>query len=126
MQKLEITSDGISERIYFMRGHRVMLDRDLAQLYHVPTKSLNQAVRRNSDRFPNDFMFQLNEEEYKILRSQFVTLRLPEWGKHTKYLPFVFTEQGVSMLSSVFDAIRLLMATGSPVAQKKIRGLSKS
>ena len=149
MPKQELSLNDISERIYFIRGHRVLLD--------------------------TDFMFQLSEDEYDSLRSQIVILNEPTRGKHTKYLPFVFTEQGVSMLSSVlrsktaiqvnveimrtfvklrsiletnkdiakkleqleqkfslhdhqfkvvFDAIRKLMATGSPVTQKKIKGLN--
>ena len=81
-----------------------MLDRDLANLYQVETKVLNQAVRRNLDRFPEDFMFQLNPKEYSILRSQIVTLRSTGWGKHVKYLPFAFTEQGISMLSSALNS----------------------
>lgn len=88
----------IQSKIYDIRGQKVMLDRDLAELYAVPTKALNQAVKRNIDRFPNDFMFQLTKEE--CLRSQIVTLNT-EQGKHLKYMPFVFTEMGVAMLSSV-------------------------
>ena len=78
-----------------------MLDGDLALLYQVKTKVLNQAVRRNIERFPEDFMFQLTEEEYLAQRSQFVTFDNADRVKYVKYLPFVFTEQGVSMLSSV-------------------------
>jgi hypothetical protein len=81
-----------------MRGQKVMLDRDLAALYGVETKSLNKAVRRNLDRFPADFMFQLTKEEADGLRFQFGTLKR---GQHSKYLPYAFTEQGVAMLSSV-------------------------
>jgi len=80
-----------------------MLDSDLAELYGVATKVLNQAVKRNSGRFPLDFMFQLTEQEYDSLRSQTVTLR-PAHGKHRKYRPFAFTEQGVAMLSSVLKS----------------------
>lgn len=101
MIQQELSIHDIGNRIYFIRGHRVLLDGDLALLYQVKTKSLNQAVRRNIERFPNDFMFQLSEKELEILRSQIGTIRLGAWGKHSKYLPFVFTEQGVSMLSSV-------------------------
>ncbi len=79
-----------------------MLDRDLAELYEVETKALNQAVKRNITRFPDDFMFQLSQEEFEILRSQIVT---SSWGGH-RYLPFVFTEQGVAMLSSVLNSER--------------------
>lgn len=87
----------IQNRIYEIRGCRVMLDFDLAELYQVPTKALKQAVKRNIQRFPPDFMFELNIEEWEILRSQFVT---SSWGD-TRYMPFVFTEQGAVMLSSI-------------------------
>lgn len=87
----------IQNRIYEIRGCRVMLDFDLAELYQVSTKALKQAVKRNLQRFPEDFMFEMNIEEWEILRSQFVT---SSWGG-TRYMPFVFTEQGVAMLSSV-------------------------
>lgn len=93
----------IEKMIYLIRGHKVMLDSDLAALYEVETKSVNRAVRRNLDRFPVDFMFQLNSDEYEILRCQIGTLRF-EHGQHRKYLPFVFTEQGVAMLSSVLNS----------------------
>jgi hypothetical protein len=93
--------ENISQRIHIIRGHRVMLDADLGELYGVTTKVFNQAIQRNADRFPEDFMFRLTEEEYSILRSQFVTSRL--WGGR-RYLPFVFTEQGVAMLSSVLNS----------------------
>ena len=89
--------------IYEIRGQKVMLDRDLARLYGVQTKNLNKAVRRNLDRFPADFMFQLTHGEYESLRFQFGTLKR---GQHVKYLPFVFTEQGVAMLSSVLHSKR--------------------
>jgi hypothetical protein len=82
-----------------------MLDSALAAMYGVPTKVLNQAVARNLARFPEDFMFQLSKEEGEILRSQFVTLRSGH-GKHRKYLPFAFTEQGVAMLSTVLRSAR--------------------
>ena len=80
-----------------------MLDFDLARLYEVETKVLNQAVKRNSDRFPSDFMFQITKDEYNSLRSQIVTLETGR-GKYAKYLPYAFTEQGVSMLSSVLNS----------------------
>ena len=101
MQK--ITNQFISQKIYFVRGHRVMLDSDLAELYEVPAKALNQQVKRNPMRFPEDFMFRLTDEEYHSLRSQIVTLEKGR-GKYRKYLPFVFTEQGVAMLSSVLNS----------------------
>jgi hypothetical protein len=90
--------------IYFIRGHKVMTDTDLAVLYRVPTKVFNQAVRRNSERFPVDFMFQLTPEESENLRSQIVT---SSWGGR-RYLPLVFTEQGVAMLSSVLKSERAI------------------
>ena len=88
----------IASKIYLIRDIRVMLDRDLAELYGVETKVLKQAVRRNIKRFPDDFMFELTEDENRALRSQNVTLKR---GQHSKYLPFAFTEHGVAMLSSV-------------------------
>ncbi len=100
----EITKEKVEVEnlIYEIRGKQVMLDSDLARLYQCKngTKSLNLAVKRNIERFPSDFYFQLTEEENKILRFQNETLEL-EQGKYSKYLPYVFTEQGVSMLSSV-------------------------
>ncbi len=84
----------IEGKILIVRGHKVMLDEDLAALYGVEVRSLNQAVRRNATRFPEDFMFQLTMEEYRILRSQVVILRLH--GKHRKHPPLAFTEQGVA------------------------------
>ena len=108
MDKLiEIDEQNIKNKIFSIRSLSVMLDRDLAELYGVETKIFNQAVKRNIERFPENFRFQLTDEEYKILRSQFVTLRFyseNKWGKHTKYLPYVFTEQGVSMLSAVLKS----------------------
>jgi phage regulator Rha-like protein len=91
----------IERRIYLIRGQRVMLDSDLAELYGVATKVLLQSVKRNISRFPEDFMFQLTKEEYDILRSQIVTSS--SWGGR-RYLPYAFTEQGVAMLSSVLKS----------------------
>jgi len=92
----------IENKIFVIRGLKVMLDSDLAYLYEVNTKVLNQAVKRNADRFPDDFSFQLSDEEWQVLRSQFVTL-----NKVTrKYKPYVFTEQGVAMLSGVLSSKR--------------------
>src|ERR1700734_3167475 len=103
----------IERRIYAMRGHTVMLDHDLAMLYRVTTKAFNQAVKRNSDRFPSDFMFQLTADEAKLLRSQSVTLdggraygAKKGRGRHSKYAPLVFTEHGIAMLSSVLRSKR--------------------
>jgi ORF6N domain len=87
------------------RGHRVLLDADLAALYQVDIKSLNQAVKRNRARFPSDFMFQLDAREAESLRSRIVTLKRGR-GRHRKYLPYAFTEQGVAMLSSVLRSQR--------------------
>jgi hypothetical protein len=88
-----------------LRGHSVMLDADLAALYQVDIKSLNQAVKRNRARFPSDFMFQLDSTEAESLRSQSVTLEGGR-GRHRKYRPYAFTEQGVAMLSSVLRSSR--------------------
>ena len=97
----------IKSKIYEIRGQRVMLDRDLAQMYGVETKVLNQAVRRNLERFPEDFMFELTKDEYNALeissRSQIVTLNNKR-GTNIKYAPLAFTEQGVAMLSSVLKS----------------------
>jgi len=94
----------IENMIYEIRGKQVMLDSDLAKQYDVETKYLNRQVKRNIDRFPDDFCFQLTKEEYyEILRCHFGTLEL-EWGKYSKYLPYVFTETGVSMLASVLHS----------------------
>ena len=102
--ELAIPNEVIINKIYYIRGLKVMIDSDLAELYGVATKVLNQAISRNLDRFPNDFMFQLNEKEWEILKSQFVT---SSWGGKRK-LPFVFTEHGVLMLSSVLNSKRAI------------------
>ena len=99
-----IPAEVIEHRIYFLRNHKVMLDRDLAELYGVQTKDLNRAVKRNRSRFPGDFMFQLTSRETQNLRSQIVTSR---WGGR-RYLPYAFTEQGVAMLSSVLKSKRAI------------------
>ncbi len=95
-----LADEVVMRRIHTVRGHRVMLDSDLAELYQVETRVLNQAVRRNQARFPEDFMFELTNEEWEILKSQIVT---SSWGGRRK-LPLVFTEQGVAMLSSVLNS----------------------
>ena len=95
----------IQDLIFEIRGQKVMIDRDLADLYGVEVKALNQSVKRNIDRFPLDFMFQLTQYEWENLRSQFVTSSL-HGGR--RYAPFVFTEQGVSMLSSVINSKRAI------------------
>jgi hypothetical protein len=97
----------IEERILLIRGHRVMLDADLAEIYGVTTKILNQAVKRNKERFPRDFMFQLDTDEFTNLRSQIVTSKR-RGGR--RYPPYVFTEQGVAMLSSVLKSERAIHA----------------
>ncbi len=90
----------IKSKIHTIRGVQVMLDGDLAELYNVPVKRLNEQVKRNIERFPEYFMFQLSEDGYSFLRSQFATLNQSR-GQHRKYVPYVFTEQGVAMLSDV-------------------------
>ena len=97
-----IPSERIVSKIYIIRNRKVMLDKDLAELYGVKTKVLNQAVKRNIKRFPEDFMFKLDKNEMKILRSQIVTLQIGGWGN------FVFTEQGVAMLASVLNSDRAI------------------
>lgn len=101
LSAVSVSEETIVEKIYIIRGQKVMLDRDLADMYAVPTFRLNEAVKRNISRFPEDFMFQLTKDEYSSLRSQFAIL---EKGKHSKYLPHAFTEQGVAMLSSVLNS----------------------
>lgn len=96
-----IPDESIIRKIYLFLGHKVMMDRDLAELYEVETKVLNQAVKRNIKRFPPDFMFRLTMKEAKISKSQFVTLKQ---GQNIKYLPYVFTEQGIAMLSGIINS----------------------
>ena len=121
MNKDLITPVLIESKIFVIRGKQVMIDRDLADLYGVETKAINQAVKRNIERFPEEFRFQLTKDEYDFLRSQIATLKEDEKvlrsqsvtlendasgqrGKHAKYLPYVFTEQGVAMLSAVLHS----------------------
>ena len=121
MNKDLITPVLIESKIFVIRGKQVMIDRDLADLYGVETKAINQAVKRNIERFPEEFRFQLTKDEYDFLRSQSATLKEDEKvlrsqsvtlendasgqrGKHAKYLPYVFTEQGVAMLSAVLHS----------------------
>jgi hypothetical protein len=101
-----VPAERIANAILIGRGHRVMLDAGLANLYGVPTKVLLQAVRRNADRFPLDFMFELEPEEWAVLRSQIVTSKESRGGR--RYAPLVFTEQGVAMLSSVLRTPRAI------------------
>ena len=133
-----ISIDSITSRIYHIRGLKVMIDRDLAELYCVTTKALKQAVRRNINRFPEDFMFELTFKEESFLRSQIVTLEGK--GKHSKYLAMAFTEQGVAMLSTVLNSERAiqvniqimrifsrfrLMLAGHEELQKKIEAMEE-
>jgi hypothetical protein len=99
---VRLSAETISNHILLIRGQKILLDADLAQLYGVQTKVLLQAIKRNSDRFPDDFMFQLNDDEWKILRSQTVTSNEGHGGR--RYAPYAFTEQGVAMLSSVLNS----------------------
>ena len=153
---LVLKPENIAQLVLFIRGEKVILDRDLAGLYGVTTKALNQAVKRNAARFPADFMFQLTKREYEASRSQFVTgfgssaktaaaasrsqVVTLKRGQNVKYLPYVFTEQGVAMLSSVlrssravevniaimrtFVQLRRLMETNRDLA-RKIEALEK-
>ena len=101
-RSLAVSVQIVERRIYLIRGHKVMIDVDLAELYGVPTRVLNQQVQRNRKRFPEDFMFQLNKKEAENLRSQFVISRSGHGGRRT--LPYAFTEPGVAMLSSVLSS----------------------
>ncbi len=128
-----VPAERIEKAIFMIRSQKVILDHDLAELYGVQTKALKQAVRRNFDRFPSDFMFELTDLEFKNLRSQIVTSSLDQWGGQ-RYKPMVFTEQGVAMLSSVlrsdravqvniaimrvFVRLREIMATHKELASK--------
>ena len=104
IKKNVVSVEIIQSKIYLIRGHKVMFDKDLAELYGVETKRFNEQVKRNAQRFPEDFMFQLTFQEYKNLRSQFAT---SSWGGR-RYMPLVFTEQGVAMLSSVINSDRAI------------------
>lgn len=116
-KKLIATVDQIESRILLIRGQKVMLDADLAELYGVETKVFNQAVKRNVDRFPEDFMFQLTSEEFadlrcqidtSNLRSQFVTSNIPSGRGGRRSLPYVFTEHGAIMAASVLNSPRAI------------------
>jgi hypothetical protein len=133
------TTEFIATKILFLRGEKVILDADLAQLYGVETRALKQAVRRNIERFPQDFLFKLSKEEWDSLRSQIVTFEKGR-GKYSKYPPFAFSEQGVAMLSGIlnsrraietniaimrtFVALRRLMQSNKELAEK-IRQLER-
>ena len=99
--------DEIISKIYTVRGQKVILDRDIAALYGVETRRLNEQVKRNITRFPSDFMLQLHQEEWDVLKSQIAILKTSR-GQHSKYLPCAFTEQGVAMLSSVLNSERAI------------------
>ncbi len=103
-QEYTIPETRVTSKIYVIRGRKIMLDRDLAELYDVETRVLNQAVSRNIERFPEEFMFQLSSEEFEFLKSQIVT---SSWGG-TRKMPFAFTEYGVAMLSSVLRSKRAI------------------
>ncbi|MES3005985.1 MAG: ORF6N domain-containing protein [Patescibacteria group bacterium] len=103
-----LSTDIIKEKIYIIRGKKIMFDKDLAMLYGVPTKRLNEAVKRNIKRFPDDFMFQLNKQEIEMFsRSQIATLKRGS-GSNVKYAPLAFTEQGIAMLSSILNSDRAI------------------
>jgi hypothetical protein len=149
--KLTLKPENIAQLVFFIRGEKVMLAQHLAELYGVPVRALNQAVKRNSKRFPADFMFQLTKQEFERLKSQFVIsngrerasrsqIVISRWGGLRRALPYAFTEQGVAMLSSVlrsqravevniaimrtFVQLRCLMDTNRDLA-RKIEGLEK-
>jgi hypothetical protein len=140
---LPIPDQMIRRRIYFIRGQKVMLDSDLAELYQTPTKFLNLAARRNKEKFPEDFMFQLTNPEIENLRLQIATSSLKANYGGRRYLPYAFTEHGIAMLSSVlkskravqmniliirtFIQIRKLLAANSSLSQRldKIEGILK-
>ena len=100
-----VPTQEIEHRIFLIRGQKVMLDADLASLYGASTKRLNEQVRRNADRFPADFLFQLTDQEVAILRSQFATSRSQPWGGR-RYLPYAFTEHGALMAANVLNSPR--------------------
>jgi len=115
----------IERRILLIRGQKVMLDGDLAELYEVETKDLNLAVRRNAERFPEDFMFQLSAQEFRALRLQFATSKPGRGGR--RYPPYAFTEQGVAMLSSVLRSQRAVQVNIAIMrAFVKLRGILAS
>ncbi len=100
----KLAIEDIKNLIYTVRGKQVMMDSDVANIYHCETKYVNRVVKRNIERFPEEFCFQLNENEFEVLRCQFVTLNENGRGQHRKYLPYVFTEQGIAMLSALLKS----------------------
>ncbi|WPU63636.1 ORF6N domain-containing protein [Peredibacter starrii] len=137
---MEFHIEKIEAMIYTIRGQRVMMDSDLAKLYGVETKALNQAVKRNRERFPEDFLIEPNSSELASLRSQIVTLEGSSHENHFRHSPFLFTENGVAMLSSVlhskeaiqvnitimraFTKLRSFLAMGSPL-EKRVDKIQK-
>ncbi len=105
--KPTVPDEVVMNKIYLIRDQKVMIDADLAELYGIETKRLKEQVRRNRERFPDDFMFQLTTAEHQRLRSQFASLNKSR-GQHAKYLPFAFTEHGVLMLSNVVNSKRAI------------------
>ena len=105
-KEIAIPEEVVMSKIYKIRGQKVMLDRDLAELYQVETKRLKEAVRRNISRFPEDFMFEMTKNEFEIWRSQIATSKSDQKG--LRYVPFCFTEQGVTMLSCVLSSDRAI------------------
>ena len=112
-----IPIERIARCVYLIRGQKVMLDSDLAQLYGVSTKVLNQAVTRNTERFPEDFCFRLTWDEAHSLRSQIVTLETASRGQHPKYPPRAFTEQGIAIMRT-FVRLREMLATNADLSRK--------
>jgi len=106
-KKVAIPDETVISKIYVIRGQKVMFDRDLADLYDVETRTLNQAVKRNIKRFPEDFMFQLSQEEFELWKSQIVISNREKMGLRKS--PLVFTEQGVAMLSGILNSDRAIM-----------------
>ena len=106
---IAIPDEVVMSKIYVIRGQKVMLDKDLAELYGVETKRLKEQVRRNIERFPDDFMFELTQDETRSLRSQNVILKNRR-GEHSKYLPYAFNEQGLAMLSGVLKSAKAVLS----------------
>jgi phage regulator Rha-like protein len=102
---MPVVEERIMDKIYMIRGQKVMIDRDLAELYGVETRRLKEQVKRNRSRFPSRYMFQLTKKEYDVLRSQNATLKQ---GAHSKYLPYAFTEHGALMLANVLKSGRAI------------------
>jgi hypothetical protein len=118
-EKSIIPIEVVSQRIFFIRGLKVMLDADLAELYAISTARLNEQVKRNKDRFPQDFMFQLNDDEFENLRSQIAT---SSWGGR-RILPYAFTEHGVAMLPSVLRSPRAVQMNILKLQNKHINSI---